>query len=154
MKINCNKIVIFFIVLFILYLIYTQYLDESESKDPVLHHVINKVRPIFNQNKYYEGYLSPMNGKNILKHIRFYEDDKSYTINKHKVYMCLKDENGKYYDENMLIYVLLHELAHVICDEVGHTPKFNKIFDELLNEAIKLNIYDPSKPLIRDYCLH
>ena len=57
MKINCNKIVIFFIVLFILYLIYTQYLDESESKDPVLYHVINKVRPIFNQNKYYDANL-------------------------------------------------------------------------------------------------
>ena len=45
--------------------------------------------------------------------------------------MCLKDKNGKYYDDNMLNYVALHELAHVLCDEIGHTDKFYAIFDEL-----------------------
>ena len=39
---------------------------------------------------------------------------------KQKVYLCLKDENNEYYNDNMLIYVALHELAHVLCDEIGH----------------------------------
>ena len=53
------------------------------------------------------------------KKLTFYNDKKSYTINKKKVHLCIKDENGNYYNDNMLVYVSLHELAHVLCDEVG-----------------------------------
>lgn len=77
---------------------------------------------------------------------------KSYTINKKRIHLCLKDENGHYYDKNMLKYVTIHELAHVMCDEVGHTEKFYSIFNELLDKAHKRGIYDKSKPLIKDYC--
>ena len=68
------------------------------------------------------------------------------------MFLCLKDEKNQYYETNMLIYVLLHEISHVICDEVGHTEKFGKIFDELLEEAKKMNIYNPDIPIITDYC--
>lgn len=77
---------------------------------------------------------------------------KSYTINKKKVHICLKDEKGNYYNKNMLIYVTLHELAHVRCDEVGHTEKFHSIFQEILETAIKHRIYDPDIPIIKNYC--
>jgi hypothetical protein len=48
----------------------------------------------------------------------------------------------------MLTYVGLHELAHVLCDEVGHTAKFYQIFDELLDKAHQMGLYDPSIPII------
>ena len=75
------------------------------------------------------------------KNLQFFNDKKSYTINKQKVHLCIKDENGEYYNDNMLVYVSLHELAHVICDEVGHTQKFWAMFDAILEEASK--IIDP-----------
>ena len=84
--------------------------------------------------------------------LEFYASDKSYTINKHKVHLCLRDEHDKYYDDNMLMYVALHELAHVLCDEIGHTEKFSIIFQELLDKAEKIGIYDSSIPPIKDYC--
>jgi hypothetical protein len=84
--------------------------------------------------------------------LRFYSAKKSYTINKEKVHICLRDENSNYYDDNMLMYVSLHELAHVLCDEIGHTEKFNAIFDELLVRAEKMNLYDPDIPPIINYC--
>lgn len=84
--------------------------------------------------------------------LRIFEDNKSYTINKKRVYLCLKDEHDDYYPINMLMYVAIHELAHVLCDEVGHTPKFQRIFKELLIKAQKIGIYDPKIPVIRDYC--
>lgn len=77
---------------------------------------------------------------------------KSYTINKKRIYMCLKDEKGKYYERNMLIYVLLHELAHVKCTEIGHTEEFHRVFNEILEKAIKNGKYNPKIPIIRDYC--
>lgn len=77
---------------------------------------------------------------------------KSYTINKKHIYICLKDEKGEYYNRNMLKYVILHELAHVLCDEIGHTEKFHKIFEEILKKAIKCGVYDDRIPTIKNYC--
>ena len=51
--------------------------------------------------------------------------------------MCLKDSDGNYYDDNSLMFVLLHEIAHVICKSIGHTDEFHKIFEDLLKEAEK-----------------
>lgn len=91
--------------------------------------------------------------------LQFYHDKKSYTINKQKIHLCIKDEEGNYYDDNMLIYALLHELAHAICDEVGHTPKFWAIFDELLDKASKTidpktntPVYDKNGQIDLSYC--
>ena len=86
--------------------------------------------------------------------LKFYEGKKSYTINKKKVYLCLKDDDGEYYNFNMLIYVSIHELSHVICDEIGHTAKFHRIFRDLLELAEQKNIYDSSIPILKNYCGH
>ena len=111
----------------------------------------------------YYSQLDPMLGRiksdllllsNKVNDLKFFEGNKSYTINKHKIYLCLKDESQSYYDYNMLIYVAIHELAHVLCDEVGHTNKFYTIFHELLQNAHKLGIYDNTKPIIKNYCGH
>jgi hypothetical protein len=88
----------------------------------------------------------------IVDHLKFFEGRKSYTINKTYVHICKKDKYGKLYAKNQLVLVLLHEIAHALCDEVGHTDKFNKILDDLLDKAAKKQIYDPSIPNIPDYC--
>ena len=80
--------------------------------------------------------------------------EKSYTLNKEDIFLCLKDENDKYYEDNMLIYVLLHEVAHSICPEIGHTDLFKEIFDALLDKATEMKIYDKNIPVIKNYCLY
>ena len=77
---------------------------------------------------------------------------KSYTINKKYIFICLYDEHGNIYPDNQLIHVLLHEIAHSVCDEIGHTNKFNQILDIFLIEAQKNGLYDPTIPPIVDYC--
>ena len=64
-----------------------------------------------------------------LTNIKIYEGDKSYTINKEKIYLCIRDKNGQYYNQNILMYVLLHEIAHTLCPEIGHTQSFKDIFN-------------------------
>jgi Zn-dependent peptidase ImmA (M78 family) len=120
--------------------------------DPMLFNLRDRLNNMFDGNTKYSGYLEKLNNRNILDTIGLYKGKKSYTINKEKIFLCLIDENNSYYDQEFLIYVLLHELAHVICDEIGHTKKFNKIFEELLIEAAKQKVYDPSTPMIPDYC--
>lgn len=132
---------IFALILIILFLwvIYKQVKEYHLQDDPVLHilkKVLKPVHPIFEKLKLYKG-------------------DKSYTINKEKTFLCLYDQNGDYYPINMLIYVLLHEVAHSInTKDIGHTEEFHRIFEELLDRATKLGVYNPSIPIIQDYCNH
>ena len=77
--------------------------------------------------------------------------DKSYTVNKKHMHLCLHNEDGEYFNKNMLLYVALHELAHVKCKSIGHTPEFHQIFDDLLEKATKCGVYNPNIPPVSDY---
>lgn len=128
--------------------------EEYLRDDPMLDELMEKIRPIFETEEKYTGNLSMLNDTKILDKISLYRGNKSYTINKEKVFLCLKDEKGEYYNKNMLMYVLLHELAHCMCDQVGHTEKFHDIFQNLLLRAINAGVYNPSIPVIQNYCNH
>ena len=142
---NCNdnlyRIIIMIMLCIILilvgYIIYDQINEHFNDRDPKLNELKNKLEILFNSKKSGEwsGNLEGLNDRKILNEIKLYVGSKSYTINKKKVYLCLTDENDEYYNINMLTYVLLHELSHVICDEIGHTQKFHDIFKEVLKEA-------------------
>lgn len=146
----------------LIYLIIRQFKDYYSSKDPVLLKLREEFEHALSDEKYFCGnkadcilkrQVNKRGGpRKCLSEISLHEGDKSYTINKTKVYLCLKDENGQYYDKNMLIYVLGHELAHVLCDEIGHTTTFHQIFDELLELLTIKGIYNPEKPLLQNYC--
>lgn len=88
-----------------------------------------------------------------LNDIKLMKGSSSYTINKYKIYICLRDrKTNVIYTDNMLVYVILHELAHTLCDEIGHTKKFIYIFKNLLHRAIRYNLYDPDIPTVKNYC--
>jgi hypothetical protein len=99
------------------------------------------------------GPLEPLNNLGILNNLIMVEDNESYTINKKVIHLCTKDpRNGRYYDKNTLMFVVLHELAHVLCSDVGHTDSFSVINQALLDHAVKCGFYDPSKPFVKNYC--
>ena len=77
--------------------------------------------------------------------------DKSYTVNKKHMHLCLKNEDGNYFNKNMLMYVALHELAHVKCKSIGHTDEWHAIFEQLLDKASKMGVYNPNIPPVSDY---
>lgn len=67
----------------------------------------------------------------------------SYSVNKgEEVVFCLKSrKNGELHTLNLLMYVAIHEMAHVGCHEIGHTELFKKIFEYYTKESIKIGIY-------------
>jgi predicted metal-dependent hydrolase len=84
------------------------------------------------------------------------EKHTSYTINKgEKIVLCLRSKFlNNIHDMNTIMYVVIHELAHVACPEYGHTPLFKKIFIFLLKQSEKINIYKSIDYRInpQDYC--
>jgi hypothetical protein len=77
----------------------------------------------------------------------------SYTEKKSVITLCLaKPENGEFYDMNTIMYVALHELAHIITKSKGHGDEFKANFINLLRRAAQLGIYDPNKPIPTSYC--
>jgi len=68
------------------------------------------------------------------------ETSAAYVVNKgQELRVCLNDEN-----ENDTMFVLLHELAHIMSKSYGHNDEFKKNMDFLVKEAVKLNIYKPT----------
>jgi|UniRef100_A0A6C0KZY5 hypothetical protein len=68
----------------------------------------------------------------------------SYSVNKgEKVYMCLRqrDEKEAIVDDNILIFVALHEMSHIGTVSIGHTREFWNHFAWLLEKAEEVKIY-------------
>ena len=124
------------VALISLYVISTRIHEKYLEDDPVLVRLKEELRVCFPE----------IDNTILLK------GKKSYTINKKRIHICLKDVKGDYYDNNMLKYVILHELAHVLCDEIGHTEKFHTIFEGILRKAIKCGVYNDKIPTIKNYC--
>jgi len=143
-----------FLIGLIIFLIHNQVKEHYLQDDPVLKDLHSKFERFFNKERYWEFPLESLNKRNIMKEIDLYRGNKSYTINKKKVYLCLKDPNKQYYNTNMLTYVLAHEIAHVINNEIGHTEKFNTIFESLLAKMTQEGLYDPTMIIDDDYCVH
>ena len=124
-------------------------------KDSILKNIYDDLFLLFYVKKpgKFIGPLEPLNDLNLLNSLVMVEDNESYTINKKIIHLCTKDpQNGSYYDRNTLLFVVLHELAHVLCKDVGHTENFLSINSALLNHAIANGLYDSSKPFMKNYC--
>lgn len=78
----------------------------------------------------------------------------SFTENKKKMFICLKNKKGEYYDYNTLIYITLHELSHVLTSTYkdSHGEEFTDKFRYLLKSAKDRNLYDDEKPIKYDFC--
>jgi len=69
----------------------------------------------------------------------------SYSINKgEKMVLCLRSRDGqdRIVKENIIMFVALHELAHIMTLSVGHTKEFWDNFEFLLKEATEMGVYE------------
>ena len=68
----------------------------------------------------------------------------SYSVNKgEKIFMCLRQRNKKeeLVNENIILFVALHEMSHVGTASIGHNPEFWNHFAWLLKQAEQVQIY-------------
>lgn len=82
---------------------------------------------------------------------RFFEstpdaEHTSYSVNKGEaVHFCLRQRDGteQLVPEDVMVFVAIHEMAHMITQSVGHEPEFWNNFGWLLREAERRQLYKP-----------
>lgn len=74
------------------------------------------------------------------------EGESSYTINKGELMaICLRKKNKDkdFHQMNLLMFVVIHELAHIMSLSEGHNTEFMENFKFLLKEATAVGVYKP-----------
>lgn len=73
------------------------------------------------------------------------DEHTSYSVNKgEKVHLCLRQREGPneaLVKENVMVFVAIHEMGHVITPSLGHGPDFWNNFAWLLKQAEAIEIY-------------
>lgn len=73
------------------------------------------------------------------------EEHTSSTVNKgESIHICLRQRDGpdeRLVDENVIMFVALHEMAHIATRSIGHGPDFWNNFGWLLKEAEGMGLY-------------
>lgn len=113
-----------------------EHLEQSFKHDPSVNFIIAKLG-----ENYHPSILSEAAIDNRYT---------TFTIDKQDMHICLRtrDAKEKIYDINTLMYVILHELAH-LCNYDrkgnpvhGHGEEFRRVFRFLVVEGIKIGIYE------------
>lgn len=112
------------------------HLQIKFTKNYDINHNIDKLKETFNHS--------------ILSEAAIDKRYTTYTVNKQDMHICLRtrDSQENPYDINTLMYVILHELAHLCNYDKegnpinGHGEEFKKLFKILVKEAIDLKIYN------------
>lgn len=98
---------------------------------------VNQLLKKYDKDNIYE--ISPLNATN----------QTSYTENKRKLVFCLRNKkpngDGEHdlHDINTIMFVVIHELAHMMNDRWGHKDEFWKLFKFMLQEAVECKAYTP-----------
>ena len=105
-----------------------------------------------------EYLVSRYDGNNLVENSPHNADEyTSYTEGKgRKIAICLREKapGSRFHDINLIMFVVIHELAHVCNDVFGHGEKFWDAFAWLLGEAVEAGIYKPVNYTLRPtkYC--
>ena len=125
----------------------------NQNLKKLVNHCKNKYKTRENVKRLVEGF----NPSKIVETLPTSEFT-AYSENKgEKLAFCLnKNKNGKggLIDLNTLMYVAIHEIAHIATLSVGHTDEFWKNFKFLLQEAKEIGVYKPEdyKKNPKNYC--
>lgn len=88
---------------------------------------------------------SNYNGDVMQEHTPRTTKNTSYVLGKgEEIRLCLRDKKtGEFFDMNTLIFVSLHELAHLFDFKFGHERVFWDGFKVILENAVELGLYEP-----------
>ncbi len=97
----------------------------------------------------YSRWQQIRNNPRGLRETAFGETSAAYTVNKsEQIRICIRDrssgdEEPHFEDDNTSMFVLLHELAHIMSKTYGHGVEFKRNFATITKLAETLGVYHP-----------
>lgn len=82
----------------------------------------------------------------VIEEAKHEPNSSTYTINKGELMaICLRKKNDTkdFYNMDLLLFVIIHELAHVMTVSEGHSQEFMANFKFILHEATRCGLYQP-----------
>ena len=68
----------------------------------------------------------------------------SYSVNKgEKISICIRHKDDNFMEFNTIIFVTIHELAHIMTVSTGHTEEFWANMKFILEQSEKIGLYKP-----------
>jgi hypothetical protein len=123
-------------------------LDQGDKPNPAREELVGNYK--------YIKMIQKKLPQSIIKESSAKSEFTSYSVNKgEELVFCLRSKvTNKLHDINDLMYVAVHEIAHIGCPEIGHTPLFKKINKFLLEKAseVKLYKFENYKVTQKEYC--
>ncbi len=116
-----------------------QYLKDNHISDPRIKRLASKFNP--------DNISESLPGTSYT----------SYSVNiGEKIVFCIRAKNKQenLEDVNTMMFVAIHEIAHIMTTSVGHTEEFWDNMRYLLQKAIKVGVYQKEdyKNSPREYC--
>lgn len=66
----------------------------------------------------------------------------SFSVNKgESITLCIRQKDWSFVEHNTVMYVAIHELAHLMTQTIGHEPDFWANFVRLLDQAMLVGLY-------------
>ena len=127
--------------------------DKQDAADKMAD-IKSKIDKLFNTYKDDPASLADPRIKVMLERFKpesmaendIHDDSTSYSENKgEKIIVCIREKRKPYpfVDDNTVMFVILHELAHLMTTTIGHTPEFWTNFKRILHDASAAGVYTP-----------
>lgn len=176
-----SLLILFFLILIFIYNYYIsyslKYIKSSDGKNQLVRNMDNKeeVAEMFSEikkriskllqhlkgkypkNEQFNRLRENFNPENI-RETDINDSGTSYSINKgSELSICVRDkndENYKLHELNTIMFVVIHELSHIMSKSYGHNEEFGDNFKFLLQESISAGIYSNENYSLnnKDYC--
>lgn len=151
-KNNNNNLLLYFIpIAVVVILLFSKFINLIQNErffiepDPIMNDYIAKIKNIL---------LNISDG--ILTDIDIRAGSESATFEKKTIYLCLKDPNtGEFYNFQILLYVAIHELAHLMSTSFSstvHNDEFKQNFNILLKKAVQRGFLHGDVKIPLNYC--
>lgn len=128
-----------------------QWIVQQPDSAKMLNQLITRINILIDyiqehpENTYTLERLKHWDSSFVLENIKesWKNNSTSYSINKgEELVFCIRDKlNNSIHDINTLMFVAIHELAHIVTNELQHTDKFWNNMRKLLHQAENLNLY-------------
>ena len=141
-----NTLFLFLLIFAIICVIIT--VKNVSIREPIMFDSTTQVGDILNMVRSNYSLIDPKYSR-----IPLTSGTSAYTEDKKRICLCVKDpESQAFYNYNTIMYVALHELAHLSSKSFGHNEEFKLNFAKLLKLGENIGFYNPNIPLPKKIC--